>query len=515
PYPANLPLTSPITYTFTPPAPDTRTLKVRLTDGGTPVNLLPDQTFTVTPGSGWAVSANMAGATNIVDQSYGVAPDPVTGGTYVYGTFVNTGGLDFGGGNRPLLGNQTFYLVKYDANGGYLWDRTWGRSSSGRAIGLTTDAAGNVYAGGTWATNLLISGLGGGAVDQVCGGGFFAEDHFILKFDPSGTYQALWRTNDTIDSFQSAPNGLTGATTSHGASPKSLLVNQTTGDVYYCGTWTGGTGIVSNFGIPGPTAAGGRDAWIVKLNSSLAPQWVTALHSAGGASNMYATALALDPTGNLIVTGAWDGATSQDYFGTGTPMASAGGVDAYVMRRNSTTGALVPGSLMTWGTTTAEVFECVTSDTNRMYIGGWTNSIVGAALPGGGTTPIIATGTASNVEGFVAAWNHSNTFQWQRVFTGQGQDMPNDLATNGTNLYACGLMVNVAGGIPTNLGYGTRSAGAGGAAFLVRFGAATGALDGWDRHWDTGGAGLDNALALNMSGTSLVMAGMWTGPLGT
>ncbi|HYE76597.1 MAG TPA: hypothetical protein VEI97_01295, partial [bacterium] len=48
PYPANLPLVSPITYTHSGVDPDVRTLKVRLTDGSNTVDLLPNQTFTIT-----------------------------------------------------------------------------------------------------------------------------------------------------------------------------------------------------------------------------------------------------------------------------------------------------------------------------------------------------------------------------------------------------------------------------------------------------------------------------------
>ncbi|MCG3152160.1 MAG: hypothetical protein GEEBNDBF_01453 [bacterium] len=50
PYPANNNFTSPITYTFSGSAPDTRTVPCRISDGvNPPVNLLPSATFTVNP----------------------------------------------------------------------------------------------------------------------------------------------------------------------------------------------------------------------------------------------------------------------------------------------------------------------------------------------------------------------------------------------------------------------------------------------------------------------------------
>jgi hypothetical protein len=162
----------------------------------------------------WGGSAN--------DSLVSVAAD-ANGNVYAAGTTSS-----FGAGGQDIL------LLKYDGTGNLVWSRTWGGSANDYAVGVAVDASGNVYvAGGTasfgagWydavilkfdaAGDLLWNKTWGGSSFDVAydlafdaGGNVYvaAESYslgnraVLLKLDPNGNLLAThaWKGPATYDS---------------------------------------------------------------------------------------------------------------------------------------------------------------------------------------------------------------------------------------------------------------------------------------------------------------------------
>ncbi|MDE0872903.1 MAG: SBBP repeat-containing protein, partial [Acidimicrobiales bacterium] len=102
------------------------------------------------------------------------------------------------------------------------------------------------------------------------------------------------------------------------------------GNVYATGLFAA----TVNFGAGNVTSAGATDVFVTKLNSSGAHQWTTTL---GGAGAEYGYGVAVDGSGNVHVTGKFDGTVN---FGAGN-VTSAGGGDVFVVKLNSAGQAVV------------------------------------------------------------------------------------------------------------------------------------------------------------------------------
>jgi len=114
------------------------------------------------------------------DTAWQVAVDP-TGNILVFGCFEGT--LNLGGAPLVSKGGQDLFVLKLDPDGDHLWSRSFGNAANNCAYGaITADAAGDV----------IVSGWYKGTVDF--GGGLLASagdnDHFLVKYDPSGNH--LW-----------------------------------------------------------------------------------------------------------------------------------------------------------------------------------------------------------------------------------------------------------------------------------------------------------------------------------
>jgi len=83
------------------------------------------------------------------------------------------------------LGEQDIFLSKYGPDGNYLWTVSWGGDSYDTAVTVTTDNAGYIYMGGSYAGTADFDP--GPGVDTRISDGY---DMFITGYSPSGDY--LW-----------------------------------------------------------------------------------------------------------------------------------------------------------------------------------------------------------------------------------------------------------------------------------------------------------------------------------
>jgi len=110
PYPGSVPLTSPINYTYVAPDPDTRDLPVRISDGGSNVDLLPTQTFDV------LATAPLCGAAMVgANRGAWGTTSVVTSWITVFGTANTRAGNDFGAFHSATL--NEFIAMRYTTTG--------------------------------------------------------------------------------------------------------------------------------------------------------------------------------------------------------------------------------------------------------------------------------------------------------------------------------------------------------------------------------------------------------------
>ena len=148
---------------------------------------------------------------------------------------------------------------------------------------LVGDAAGNTYVTGKFSSQpstfgniaLTSDGLG---------------DIFVAKQNANGQY--LWATN--------AGNSTSGNDTSNGVAVDAA------GNVFITGYFEG----TAQFGTQSLTSAGGYDVFVAKLDGS-SGQFLWA-QQRGGSGYDRGNAIAIDPSGNLLVSGGFDAVSSSD-----------------------------------------------------------------------------------------------------------------------------------------------------------------------------------------------------------
>ncbi len=206
------------------------------------------------------------------DDAEAIALD-ASGNVYVTGWSVGSGTYD------------DYATVKYNASGVQQWVARYNGpgNSSDWATAIAVDASGNVYVTG--------SSVGSGT----------AKDYATVKYDASGTQQWVARYNGPGNSDDQ---------------PIALALDAS-GNVYVTGG-SGGSGT-------------GEDYATVKYDASGAQQWV-AQYSGPGNSSDYATGIAIDASGNVYVTGESVGSgTSLDYA---TVKYDPSGAQQWVARYN-------------------------------------------------------------------------------------------------------------------------------------------------------------------------------------
>jgi len=173
-------------------------------------------------------------------------------------------------------GYSDVVLLKYDQDGNYQWERTWGTSYDQRGMGLALDSNDNIYITGYSFGHPASSGKG-----------------FLLKYDSSGTYQweRIWGVNGQYGNYfyriiidNKDDLYISGCTKTYGIPDNydALLLNyDTSGNQNWYKIWSGSgfdatPGICmdsqSNIYISGYSdtdSAGGYDALLIKYKNTL------------------------------------------------------------------------------------------------------------------------------------------------------------------------------------------------------------------------------------------------------
>jgi hypothetical protein len=395
---------------------------------------------------------------------YGVATDGsgdmlVTGATY-------SSGWVSGGSNPTYGGNEDAFIAKISPSGQQLWSTYLGSIGADIANGVAVDGSGNVLVAGQTASS---AGWISGGFDTTYNGG--SSDAFVAKLNASG--QPLWSTY----------LGGNGTDAAYGIAVDS------SGNVLVTGQ-TASSGWVS--GGFNTTYGGSNDAFVVKLSASGQHLWSTYL---GGASNDQGCGIAVDGSGNVLVTGQT--ASSGWVSGGFITVYNGGGSDAFIAKLSASGQGVwstyLGGSGIENGLGIARAGIAVDGSGN-VLVTGYTNS---AGWVSGGFDTTYGGGL---YDAFVAKVSASGQALWSTYLGGTSDDRGYGIAVDGVgNVLVTGYTASsgwVSGGFDTAYGGGDD-------AFVAKISASGQAL--WSSY--LGGTNEEQGfgIALDNSGNVMVI----------
>lgn len=186
------------------------------------------------------------------------------------------------------------------------------------------------------------------------------------------------------------------------------------GNLIVVGTFTG---MVDFGGGPFTTAPDDYDVFVVKYSPEGQVLWRKQITGKG---NNAANAVATDPSGDVFVCGYFE----EDIdFGGASPVAGAGGTDAFVVKL-STTGVLLWGK--TFGDSSDQTCTAVAADSS--------GDVAFAGHFAGGITVAdsLSSQNSNEYDGYVAKLNAAGSAQWARQIKGasNGYEFVNGLAVD-------------------------------------------------------------------------------------
>ncbi len=357
------------------------------------------QTFAQLPEWVWAQSA---GGTDY-DYAFDVSTD-AWGNVYLIGSFSSSS-ITFGSTvltNTGNVGNADIFITKYDSNGNILWAKSAGGTDDDAASDVSTDAGGNVYVTGYFASPSLIFGsitLTNASAGDV--------DIFITKYDSNGT--VIWAKS-------------AGGANGDGASGVSTDAGE---NVYVTGSF-GSPSIT--FGSTVLTKAGYFDIFMAKYDSNGTVIWAK---SAGGTNYDAAAGVSTDSEQNVYLTGLFY-SSSINFGSTVLTNVNSGVGDIFITKYDSNGTVLWAKSAE--GTNEDWANGVSTDAGGNVYVTGYFYS---SSITFGSTI-------VSNVNGyndiFIAKYDSNGTVLWAKSAGGTSYDLANSVSTDAQeNVYITGL----------------------------------------------------------------------------
>lgn len=404
------------------------------------------------------------------DLVYSCATDAL-GNSYMAGFTQSTTNIATAGAHQSVgSGAGEAFLVKFDTNGQRIWGTYYGGNVYSQGKACAVDISGNVYLAGETQSTSGIATVG--AHQTAFNGGVY--DGFLVKFNSTGVRQ--WATY-------------------YGGTGVELIyscASDASGNVILAGE-TQSTTSIASIGAHQVAFGGNLDAFIVKFNASGVRQWASYY---GGAANDHGYSCAVDPSGNIFLSGQSPSITN--IATVGAHQQTPGGLqDAFLVKFNS-------GGVRQWGTyyggnAVEYGYWCATDNSGNIYLAGNTVSSSGISTPGS-HQDVYAGGNSGDA--FLVKLNPSGVRLWATYYGGSADDFG----------YSCVVDANgsvyLAGTTQGNTGIatpGSHQVTSGGVtdAFIVKFDASG------VRQWGTfyGGNSGDYGYSCCVSSGVVYMAG--------
>jgi len=376
---------------------------------------------------------------NLDDDVWYVAVDGA-GNLYVAGEFAGTNvDLDPDPAKTDLHtsygGSIDAFVSKFDANGKFLWAKTWGGSRRDVAYGVGVDSSGNAYVVGPFQDTVDFDPDPAKTdvhTSNAISGTIYHNNIYLSKFAPDGTFQ--WVRTWGPSYVQNAAGG---AEAYHVAVSGNYLyvVGDFSGDQTDFNPWGSHDWHVNHPPSSGPIFF---DAFLSKFDLDGNFIWA---RTWGGEGYDDGPGVAVDGSGNVYVAGMY--ASQNINFdpaggsgGLGHPAHDSGTIVDVFLSKFDASGNFQ--WVKTWGGQGTEdaMGTVVVDGSNNVYVAGRFASIHCDFNPGG--TPDIHS-TNGGQDAFLSKFNSSGTFQWAKTWGGSGNDNAMGLAVDGAgDVYTTG-----------------------------------------------------------------------------
>ena len=289
------------------------------------------------------------------------------------------------------------------------WATFYGGQSRDELYKSTTDGKGNIYAcGATFSTKNMAT---------------------------TGAYQSTHNI-DALDAFliKIKANGIRAWGTYYGGSGRDWFTDVKCKDgMLYTAGYTESTSSIATKGSHQSVFGGGNsieplDAFLAKFSVKGVRQWATYY---GGDSTDYATALAVDGSSNIYMTGVTF--SPNGISTTGCHQDTQGGYgwhDCFLAKFNK-------NGIRQWGTyiggNQLDVpYDCAVDGSGGIVVAGYTSSRTNMATPGTHKPQFIYS-IYSNYDGFVMKFNNKGIREWGSYYGGERSDLVTGCAINAQN----------------------------------------------------------------------------------
>ncbi|GAA3979908.1 hypothetical protein GCM10022407_26420 [Hymenobacter antarcticus] len=415
----------------------------------------------------WAVRAG--GTSGDVGQ--GIAVD-ASGNALVTGSFQGTASFATSPTATSLAtaGGQDVFVARFGAaDGACAWAVKAGGTGIDVGYGIAADASGNALVTGSYTGTASFAGVGDAIAPST---GLFAA----RLAGSTGAWQPPALANNGSTS--------TGRATATDAAGNQYVTGEFTGTIVL-----GSATLVS---------AGGTDVFVAKRSASTGA-WLWAVR-AGGTSNDVGQGIAVDASGNALVTGSFFGTASFATSPTATGLTSAGNTDVFVAKFGAADGACA------WavraGGTLNDVGYGIAADGsgNALVTGSFTGTVSFATSPT--ATSLVSAG---GIDVFVAKFGASTgACAWAVQAGGGSADTGYGIAADGSgNALVTGYIV---GGVsfatsPTATNLNTVSGSSD--VFVAKFGTTDGAC-AWAVRAGGTSTDIGQSIAVDGGGNALI-----------
>jgi hypothetical protein len=233
------------------------------------------------------------------------------GNVYTTGLFQGTADFDPGVGifNLTSAGDGDVFVQKMDANGNFIWAKSFGGTGTDYVFSIAVDTTGHIYTTGYFDDTSDFD-PGTGIFNLASAGN---DDVFVQKMDDNGNF--LWAKSFGGNSYDRG----------------NSVALDAAGNVYVKGYFAGTVDFDSGVGTYNLTSAGINETFIQKMDTNGNFIWAK---SFGATSNLngIVQSMALDVMGNVYSTGNFEGTADFDPGVGIVNLTSLGNSDVFVQK---------------------------------------------------------------------------------------------------------------------------------------------------------------------------------------
>lgn len=343
------------------------------------------------------------------DEVASIATDR-SGSVITTGSFQGTVDFDPGTGvaNLTAAGDSDIFVSKLDSSGNFVWAKRIGGSSFEKGIFVAADSDGNICVTGLFSGTADFDPSEG--LENITSLGDW--DGFISKFDSNGNYLWTKRIGGT---------GLDGG---------GGIAFDNSGNIYASGGFNGTVDFDPGAGVSNLISAGDVDMYVSKFDPLGNFLWAKRIGGSGGDGG---APIALDSGGNIYMTGIFPGTVDFDPGDGVANLVSAGGIDSFVLKLDSSGNYLWAKR---FGSSGSDAASSIAVDRNGNVV--TTGSFPGTVDfdPGDGIVNLISAG---GTDSFISKLDSSGNYLWAKRIGGSDSDRGLAIGVDGNgNVYSTG-----------------------------------------------------------------------------